>query len=341
MSYSTRTLLPVYASTRLRRDVHFAAKCYTPEKSNPRGLTLLLFHCIGSHKEAWEPTLQLILASDALRTGLPTIREVWSFDMPNHGEAAQNNRDLLKSLKQPLTVDDYAESVRHFIATGILRGHRLVCIGHSLGATAQILTTISELEGPAPVVYEAIIMVEPPLQTLECWEENIEAQNSLIEGTARGALRRRDTWDSREDAKRYFEERFPWDSWNSQVLELYVHHGLRELESPTTCLSGVTLCCPKEQEGPAYAYLAGHFRAVEHLRSGLDPFLPVHWVTGEDEDIAPEYIHQSMMRLRPVASAHKVPNAGHFVVQQNPEGLANALIRVLFKVKEEVTLARL
>ncbi|KAH9902445.1 alpha/beta-hydrolase [Cubamyces lactineus] len=329
MAYTTTTIHHRFPSQRLQEDVVFVGKRYTPEGADAAGAaTLLFFHCAGSHKEAWEPTIQQLFAKDAANgTEKRFIRQAWSFDMPNHGEAAQWNQDLLKRLDKPLTVEDYAEGLRHFIASGALPGHRLITIGHSLGATAMLLATLPDKLPPPP--YETVVMVEPALISPECYKENFDVQDGLLKATSKGVLKRRDTWESREQAKEYFEKRFPWDTWDARVLELYVRHALRDVETPGGGTPKVTLCCEKAQESNAYSYISPHFRIVELFRSGMDPSLPVHWVTGERDDIAPDYVHESVMKLRKVASTCKVPDAGHFVVQENPDGLASALYSIV------------
>lgn len=55
-------------------------------------------------------------------------------------------------------------------------------------------------------------------------------------------------------------------------------HGLKDVAG------GVALCCSKVHEGAAYIYYDQCFRAVDGLRSGIDPAVPVHWILGTRED---------------------------------------------------------
>ena len=48
-------------------------------------------------KEAWEPVIEyLFTTAEASNTNGPSVREAWSFDMQNHGEAAALNEEVLK-----------------------------------------------------------------------------------------------------------------------------------------------------------------------------------------------------------------------------------------------------
>ena len=92
-------------------------------------------------------------------------------------------------------VEDWAEGFKHFVATGVFNGHKLVGVGHSLGATmAYVLRApFSErasltLLPPAyrlltampgalpPVSYHALVLVEPALITPAAWDAHREQQ---------------------------------------------------------------------------------------------------------------------------------------------------------------------
>jgi hypothetical protein len=91
------------------------AKRYTTAYSaqNREGLTLLFTHCIGSRtilpyfacfvdeyfrkdKEQWEPTIQRLFHTQQFKDRPHRIREAWSFDRQNHGDAAILNREALR-----------------------------------------------------------------------------------------------------------------------------------------------------------------------------------------------------------------------------------------------------
>lgn len=58
-------------------------------------LTLIFAHGTGFHKEHWEPTLEYVYETLA-RTGGVKLREAWSIDCPNHGDAAVINEEELQ-----------------------------------------------------------------------------------------------------------------------------------------------------------------------------------------------------------------------------------------------------
>ncbi|CDO75137.1 hypothetical protein BN946_scf184772.g4 [Trametes cinnabarina] len=324
MAYRTTVVAPLFPSSRAREGLRLVAKCYTPERGNAHGLTLLFFHCAGSHKESWEPMLAELLSAKSHGHRIPAVREAWSFEMQNHGEAAIMNDAALKAIGSPLTVEEWAEGVKRFVASGVLNGHKLFGVGHSLGGTTLLLSVMPGPDGLPGVKYDGIVLVEPSLITREAFDANLEEREGALRDMSEAISRRRDTWNSREEAHKYFQKRLPWVMWHPRVLELYVRYGLREVQGQ----GKVTLCCTKDQERATYLHAEPHFVVLDTIRD-LPPSVPLHFVLGGRVDLIPEYIHESVINLRKVASVQKVPDGGHFVVQENPQGLASALGQIL------------
>ena len=47
-----------------------------------QGVTLVFLHCSTVHKETWEPTIDHIFNSRAVRSGIVKIRDAWSIGAP-------------------------------------------------------------------------------------------------------------------------------------------------------------------------------------------------------------------------------------------------------------------
>lgn len=65
----------------------------SPWLSDSDALTLIFTHATGFHKEEWEATIEDLyqVIGDSLK-----IREAWSIDAPNHGDAAILNESTLQ-----------------------------------------------------------------------------------------------------------------------------------------------------------------------------------------------------------------------------------------------------
>lgn len=65
----------------------------SPYLNDPDAFTLIFAHGTGFHKEHYEPTLEELYSM--IPDGGPKIREAWSIDSPNHGDAAVLNEQTL------------------------------------------------------------------------------------------------------------------------------------------------------------------------------------------------------------------------------------------------------
>ncbi|TBU25228.1 alpha/beta-hydrolase [Dichomitus squalens] len=324
MAYSSTTFKKLYPSPTLDHDLLFVGKCYIPEKVNPDGVTLLFFHAAGSHKETFEPIIGDLFALKSPDDS-PIVREAWSFDMQSHGEAGAFNNKRLGNTT--LSVTEWTYGFKAFMSdSDVLRGHKLVAVGHSLGASMIILAT---MEGPLPPVdLKSLIIVEPALVTQEAWDQNKEMCMGALALTSAVVMKRRDVWNSREEAKKYFDARPPWKGWDPRVVVLYTQHALTEIEENGVKTEKVTLACAKIQENAAFCESQNHLVAVAWLLT-LAATIPVHVILGEDLDVVPEFCHQSVIGIKDIKSIQTVSNAGHFVVQQNPKGLGLAIAQVV------------
>lgn len=72
------------------------------------------------------------------------------------------------------------------------------------------------------VRYEAIILIEPALITREVYNANLAEREGALKAMNKAISKRRDTWATKEEARAYFEERFPWMMWDLRVRDLFV-----------------------------------------------------------------------------------------------------------------------
>ncbi|KAI0750000.1 alpha/beta-hydrolase [Daedaleopsis nitida] len=328
MSYTSETYRNVFTSKWAKKGLTFIGKRYIPQRGARDGVTLIFFHCTGSHKEVWEPTIEYLFSNvKDPATEAAVIREAWSFDMHNHGESAVFNEEVLKEGTTGLTVEECGEGMKAFHATGILNGHKLVGVGHSLGVSALVLSTISDdLPG---VEYKDLVLIEPALITRELFTVNREDREGALRRTNYAISKRQDQWASREEARQYFNMHTIWQMWDRRVLELYVLHGLREVtvdkDGETT--SKTILCCNKEYERRAYVQDEVYFHVIDRIKS-LDPSVSLHYIFGKRFDLM-RWVYQSVIDERKPKSIQTVPKAGHLTVQENPEGLSTAIAQIL------------
>ncbi|KAI9464011.1 Alpha/beta hydrolase fold-1 [Lactarius psammicola] len=297
------------------------------QSTDPDAITLILAHALSFTKEHWEPLLEDLYGQLAItpRNNSPIlkIRDVWAIECPNHGEGAVlNEGTLLDGYSPAFSWEEYARAV-HLVLNSLGKGinvdfksRNLVGVGHSMGASALTMYPF--------VSWSTVILVEPMI----VHRNNFTGKNQFL---LKGALKRRDMWSSREEARKFLRER-SLNSWDPRVVDIYIKYGLRELPTLThpNKTQGVTLNCTKAQEIATYGENIGRVKAQRFLATFCKE-VPTHVVFGEIADINPagnrEFVkHVSGDGFRTTSF---VKNTGHLAVFHNPAGVADAILNVL------------
>lgn len=302
------------------------------ESTDPDAITLILAHALSFTKEHWGPLLedlygQLTIAPRNGSPIVPKIRDVWAIECPNHGQGAVlNENTLLEGYTPAFSWEEYAKAV-HLVLNGLGKGinvdfksRNLVGVGHSMGASALVLTRTMY-----PFVsWSAAILVEPMM----VHRDNFTGKNQFL---VQGALKRRDVWSSREEAHNFLRER-SLKSWDPRVADIYVKYGLRELPTLThpDKTQGVTLSCTKAQEAATYGENVGRLKAQRFLATFCKD-VPTHVVFGEVADVNPAENREFVKQVSGdgFRTTSLVKNAGHLAVYHNPAGVADAILDVL------------
>ncbi|KAG7095594.1 hypothetical protein E1B28_006324 [Marasmius oreades] len=340
--------------------LRITAKRYTLEgivsrgdvQSAQPGLTLILLHATGSHKEVWEVTVQYLLQK-ANQENLK-IDDVFSIESPSHGESAVlNEKELHDLFSDRWPPREYAKAAHIFLTAGTDKGarvdfsrRRLVGIGHSVGASAMFL--MKEL---SPTVnFEFFIAIEPGISLKGNHHTNIASQ-ALTAWT----WLRPDVWTSRKSARKALESSMVHSMWDPRVLDLFVEYGLRTHPAakydPPFSFNGVTTASTKALE-------AASFRSDELVVDSLQAYTEttreraVHIIWGTINDVkspetrdllSDESSGRSPASVRFVEDAghlasciidydndsHQVPSAQSQVVQQKPEAVADIILDII------------
>ncbi|KAJ3540310.1 hypothetical protein NM688_g6244 [Phlebia brevispora] len=292
--------------------VKMAARRYAPSGSttaSSRGLTLVFGHGIGSHKEQWEPVIETLYKSQAAADpNSLLIREIWTIDFQDHGDSATLNEVLFQRADFQITSMDWAEALADF---------------------CKRMNSTRFFGDQSSIPYESLILVEPTLLGRSISKSDFKLWQAQVKATAKGALKRRDEWDSYEAALAYCTKRFPWTGWDPRVVKIFVEKGLRPIREGSL---QVTLKCPKPLEAQAYDVdPESLFLALDRIQELCDK-RPIHVIFGEIHDFIPEAGKLFAMNLgngRKVKSVSWIPKAGHFIHQQQPDALAQRIWQIL------------
>ncbi|KAF9037744.1 Alpha/beta hydrolase fold-1 [Panaeolus papilionaceus] len=303
----------------------------SPYLNDNDALTLFFAHGTSLHKEIWEPIIDDLHKANARGGGRVKIREIWTIDAPNHGESAALNYEAFKlGPNVAFPWEDYSRSVHLFLnglGTGVegidFSKHKLVGIGHSMGATS-----IALVEGFYPKIkWHTLVLCEPMILPLD-------SGKNVSDLLADGALKRRDIWSSREEAHNVFIAGRAWRRWEPRVRALFVERGLVSL--PTKDYphkEGVTLACPRIQEAACYRDSIGLFR-LHALLKHITLQCMVHLISGAEDDYLPTEVKEAIVYdasggIAKLASSIRVEGGGHMVTLCNPKGTAEQIYKML------------
>ncbi|KAI0730579.1 alpha/beta-hydrolase [Earliella scabrosa] len=304
---------------------------------------LLFIHGVSFHKESFLPTIEyLFQIQSTVQESTCPILEAWVLDSPNHGRAGVLNATRLLSRPLGLSAHEWARAAQVFLKSGLMKGTKIVGIGHSAGTVTVTLSTWGCPLDQLP--YSSLIFVEPSMMTREILARltaNGKAWDDLIEM----AKARRDIWASRAAARQWMANRLPWKTWTPRAIDLFVEHALCDLPTPTypDRTTGVTLSCTRAQEAVGYIY---HQDAIDSINrvSELCPVIPVHTIFGDRLDIVPDFIKKAVVDEkagRKMTTITSVPGAGHLVPMEDPKGLAKAVWNALYYGQPRGNLSKL
>jgi pimeloyl-ACP methyl ester carboxylesterase len=192
--------------------------------------------------------------------------------------------------------DDLAAVLEAYGVSGALG------IGHSAGATDIAITaarrpgSFSQLVLLDPIIFDEA----PPLG-----EDGIP-DNPM----ARGTLKRRAIWTSRDEVRSSYSSRAPFASWAPGFLEPYVQHGFLDCED-----GSVELACPPAIEARLYGQTQ-EFGIWELLATVAAESL---LLAGDRSDAFPSDKFRRASETLPNCTAVMLPEAGHFFPFEQPE----------------------
>lgn len=184
-------------------------------------------------------------------------------------------------------------------------------VGHSSGATALLLA-----EEARPGTFSGLYCYEPVVVPVKT-PLGRDPDNWL----AARARRRRDAFDSANEAYRAWSSKAPFDSFDPEVLRDYVDHAFERRAEGT----GVRLRCRPETEARLAEMATAHdcFARLGNIAC------PVTIACGADTDaFGPAVIDAQAAPLRQ-ATTEVLPGLSHYGPMEDPEAVADSIRRSL------------
>ncbi|THH11139.1 hypothetical protein EW146_g8142 [Bondarzewia mesenterica] len=293
-----------------------------PKEKNRKHLTLFFAHANGLHKEV-----------GTLTEVLTCIDEVWTFDAVQHGDSglinaaqlrgifdwADNARDILNFFLQylpdsvsadplPVHLERVPSSVSEERRVHGFRERSLVSVGHSFGGCSLVLAAHA-----IPSLFSDLVLIDPVI--IPSGYDRSENLRTLV----LGAISRRETWSSREEAHRLLSASPFFGRWDPEVLKVYIEHALASdprgiVRLKTTGIQEATVFLENLVANEAWVLL-----------SQLDKRIALKWIMpgsgpGQDSGFSSNEVTQERIWLRPQNSSNRrIPGGGHLVVQEKPK----------------------
>lgn len=252
--------------------LYLSVKQYSPlsnPKPRPGDITIIAAHANGFVKELYEPLWDDLLAA-LEQAGSPfRIRSIWMADVAHQGASYVMNENKLGN--DP-SWSDHPRDLEHFI--NLYRKQMpqpIVGIGHSMGGAQLTHLALSH-----PRLLASLVLLDPVIQTRS---SEIDSDSGAPNPTVLSTFRR-DTWPSREEARRAFDKSPFYQAWDARVLDRWIEFGLRAgrtLLHPDAKPSQVTLTTPPSQE--VYTFLRPNYEGY-----GASKGKPLNRTTHADLD---------------------------------------------------------
>jgi len=315
---------------------------YVRKGASGTGLTLLLTHANGFPKEIWEPIIRRILNSPSGEQ----VDEIWSWEAVQHGDAyllngdslgflfdwADNGRDILNFLHYfipsrvtdtplPTHLQRVSPEETHFRQTQGFNRRRILGVGHSYGGCAMAFAALEN-----PKLFSSLILVDPVI--IKPYDREEQGLSDVrVTDLVYSSLNRRSVWPSKEEALASFQKNPFFNSWDPEVLKLYVECSLYDTNDsdgrPITRLK-----MPGIQEAIVFAATLTQFEVYQRMKD-LDERIELRWIVPGKPgagDLGAPGSTQLRVWTRPKNSSNvRIPNAGHLIPQQAPQELAQEI----------------
>jgi len=262
------------------------------------GPLALLHHANGFCAGLWG------LVAERLR---PHFRLI-AMDARGHGRSSKPDPGVRENYAWECFGEDAGEVARRLASE---HGGRVALgLGHSFGGTALLMAAAD-----APDLFERLVLVDPVVASPRFFATRampVDEGNRDLVGSAR---RRRQSFESRAEARDGWASRKAFAAWQPRALDLYAEFGLNERAE-----GGVELACPGEIEATIFeqARVFDVFPVADRVTT------PVRILCAEQGTFPRAIQEQIAARMRD-AQVLEVPT-GHLVPMERPDLVAQAVL---------------
>ncbi|KAJ9122427.1 hypothetical protein QFC22_001852 [Naganishia vaughanmartiniae] len=312
----------------------FVRNDFSTSTSDDAGVTLIVCHANGFHKEMWEETLREFLAHNSKPGGTQiAVDEIWALDFANQGESFRLNGGRIgpvASWADCHCLPDVGATIPEaleYSTNNTTRNRKLIGIGHSIGGN-----TISQAAHAVPGLFENLFLVDPMTRPIDMV---IDAKYGPT--LAKISVGRRNVWESRTQARRDLLRSPYFQAWHPTIFDVLISHGLVNVDpSPSIDTEDpnvpVTLACPRWAEAAVFTDWHGIQAGYDKLPF-LDKNMKVRFVMAGDPSATGGEERTRLIVWRPPTTENIIlTEASHLVTQEKPGILGEQLWRSLLNL---------
>lgn len=181
-------------------------------------------------------------------------------------------------------------------------------VGHSMGATVACIA--EALHGP---IASRMALIEPIFLPSQFYEVDLTVEQHPL---ASKSIRRRNRWESEEEARDYLSGKPLFMRWDREMLDLYLRHGMTEAEGDALELS----CHPRRE---AALFMGG--MAVDPWTLLEKISCPVLLIEGGESENRLVIDLRRAASIMSAAELRTVDGAGHLVPMEKPREVLELL----------------
>lgn len=185
--------------------------------------------------------------------------------------------------------------------------------GHSMGAT--VITLCAALHKVTPA---KLVLIEPIFLPDPVYQANLTVEQHPL---ASKSIKRKDSWESEDEARNYLKSKNLFKNWDSEILDLYIKHGMYCSGS-----EGLTLCCSPRREASLFmgSVIKNPWPLLDQIAC------PVLVIEGGESENRSYIDLKKAASIFPKGSYAEVKGAGHLVPMEYPAEVTK-LMKDFFK----------
>ncbi len=186
-------------------------------------------------------------------------------------------------------------------------------VGHSMGGAIMAIAA-----GKLKQSVEKLMLIEPIFLPRNFYQMTMNVKDHPLAGKS---INRRNNWAGGKEAKDYLKSKRIFQSWDDEMLDLYIQYGMKASDS-----GGLELACHPQKEAALFMGSMGY----DPWPILSDVTCPVRVLEGEFTENKAFIDYPGIAKKFPDGSYQMVKDAGHLIPMEKPKETA-MIVRDFFE----------